>query len=131
MDLFIDRRLRRDLFWFISGETEFFENPSMYPSASHNYRQTVESSVPSDWWVGEKDIWLHAVPPEAGLPLQGFKIHISGTSVTATELLRKVVPVCVEGQAGFKVIANPYMLEMTTCKNYSRGSSGKFMTIYP
>ena len=131
MEIAIDRRLGRDLFWFVQHETDFFEDPSALPSSSPGYRNTLDRLVPSGWKRGESGIWLHAVPSDARLPLQGFKIHVSGTSLTAEELLRRVIPVCVENEVGFKVMADPLMLERTTSKNSSRGASGKFITIYP
>ncbi len=131
MEIAIDRRLGRDLFWFVQHETDFFEDSSTLASESSDYRNILDQLVPPSWKRGESGIWLHAIPSNSQLPLQGFKIHVSGTSVTAEELLRKVVPVCVENEAGFKVMANPLMLERTTSKNSSRGTSGKFITIYP
>jgi serine/threonine protein kinase len=131
MDIAIDRRLGRDLIWFVQNETEFFEDPSALPIDFSEYRNIVERFVPSGWMLGESGIWLHALPSSSTLPVQGFKIHVSATSVTAQELLCRVVPVCVENLVGFKVMASPLMLERTTSKNYSRGAAGKFITIYP
>ena len=131
MDVSIDRRLRRDLFWFMLQDPEFYEEPSIAPSASQQCKQMLAAYLPSDWTVVKQGIWLHAMPSHAALPLQGFKIHISGTSVTAEELIHRVVPICVGNQATFKIMGDPFMIEMTTCKNYSRGASGKFITIYP
>jgi len=130
VDIAIDRKSRYNRFWFLQ-EPEFFEHPFTSSSPLQEYRQIATSLVPSNWRVGVHGIWLHASPSGAWLPLQGFKIHISGTSVTATELLRRVGPVCVENQAAFKVIADPFVLELTTSKHYFRGASGKFITIYP
>jgi class III lanthionine synthetase len=131
MDLEIERRQKRDVFWFVRQDSEFFESLSTSVSASPDYKEILDGCVPSDWRKVHKDVWLQAVPPDETLPLQGFKIHLSGTSPTATELLRRVVPICVSNRAGFKVMANPDLLELTTSKNSSRGASGKFITIYP
>src|SRR5262245_9660404 len=131
MEITIDRKLGRGLAWFIEHGTDFFEDPSALASTSAEYKDILRQLMPSDWKLHEHNIWLHAVPSNAALPLQGFKIHVSGTVVTAEELLRRVVPVCVEHEAAFKVMADPLMLERTTSKNYSREGSGKFITIYP
>jgi serine/threonine protein kinase len=131
MEIAIDRRLGRDLVWFVENDSDFFEDPSTMPSDSSEYGAMLDSLVPSAWKRIESGGWLHAVPSNSTLPLQGFKIHVSGTSVTAEDLLRKVVPACVENEAAFKVLASPLLLERTTSKNYSRGASGKFITIYP
>ncbi|HYR91056.1 MAG TPA: class III lanthionine synthetase LanKC [Terriglobia bacterium] len=131
MEIGIDRRLGRELVWFLQDETDFFEDPSALPSKSDGYRKILHRLVPSDWNLGQSGIWLHAAPPNLRLPLQGFKIHVSGTSVTAEELLHRIAPVCVANTVGFKVIADPLILERMTSKNFSRGASGKFITIYP
>src|SRR5262245_27730660 len=131
MDLSIDRRLKRDLFWYVMQDREFFEDLSVSASDWRDFRDIVEGLVPSDWMLVNKEIWLNVLPPRVQLPLQGVKIHISGTSVTAIEVLRSVIPVCVAHSAGFKVMGDPRILEIATCKNYWRGGSGKFVTVYP
>ena len=113
MEIAIDRRLGRDLFWFVLAESDFFEDPSTLPSNSSVYKDILDRLVPSEWRCGSGGIWLHALPPSLDLSPQGFKIHISGTSVNGEELLARVVPVCVDQEAGFKVIANPRILEQT------------------
>src|SRR5438093_13606111 len=101
MEIAIDRRLGRDLIWYVLHGTDFFEDPSSLPSNSDGYRNILDRLTPSGWKLGQSGIWVNALPPDSRLPLQGFKIHVSGTSVTAEELLRRVVPVCVENEVGF------------------------------
>ncbi len=67
----------------------------------------------------------------ANLPAQGFKIHVSATPANAVELLRLIVPDCVLEQVQFKAIANSALLGIITSKNYDRGSSSKFLVLYP
>jgi serine/threonine protein kinase len=131
MQIAIDRRLDRDVFWLFMQDPEFFGQTLNPPSESHEYREILTGLVPSDWEIRKHHIWLGASPADAESPLQGFKIHLSATSLTAVEVLRRVTPVCVENRAPFKVIADPTALEMMTSKNSSRGASGKFITIYP
>jgi len=131
MELAIDRRQNRELFWFLMHDREFFEDLSASASGWSDFRPAVEEFVPADWMLLGTDIWLNVFPPQAKLPLQGFKIHISATSATATEVLRRVVPIFVANNAGFKIMADPRILEIATCKNYWRGGSGKFVTVYP
>src|SRR5262245_22765440 len=131
MEITIDRRLDRDMFWLFMRDAEFFEQTLNSSSDSDGYKEILTGLVPSDWEIHKYDIWLGVSPADAKSPLQGFKIHVSATSVTAMEILRRVTPVCVECRAPFKVIADPLILEMMTSKNCTRGASGKFITIYP
>jgi serine/threonine protein kinase len=131
MDIRIDRRLDRDMFWLFMRDAEFFEQTINSSSESHEYKDILTNLIPLNWEIGKHDIFLCASPTGVELPLQGFKIHVSATSVTAMEVLRRVIPVCVDHRAPFKAIADPLMLEMMTSKNCARGASGKFMTIYP
>lgn len=131
MDLAIERKQRHDAFWFVLEDGDFFENLTRSVLVSPDYQEILDSYVPPDWKRVHSDVWLQAVPSDETLPPQGFKIHLSGTSPTAIELLHRVVPICVAQRAGFKVMANPDLLELTTSKNSSRGASGKFITIYP
>lgn len=129
MELTIDRRQNRDLFWYLVQDPEFFEDLS--GSGSRDFIQIIERLVPPHWRLQPAQMWFHVFPPEGKLPLQGFKIHLAATSATATELLLRVVPVCTANNAAFKIMADPLILEVATCKNYSRGGSGKFITVYP
>jgi serine/threonine protein kinase len=131
MELAIDRRQNRELFWFLMQDREFFDDLSLSASGWRDFRGVVEGFIPSDWMLLGTDIWLNVFPPKVKLPFQGFKIHISATSATATEVLRRVVPIFVASNAGFKIMADPRILEIATCKNYWRGGSGKFVTVYP
>ena len=76
-------------------------------------------------------IWYHVVGPAGDLPDQGFKIHLSATSRTAEDLLRRALPLCVDAGVAFKVLVDAFIVDFTNSKNYSRASSGKFITIYP
>jgi serine/threonine protein kinase len=131
MEPTIERRQRRELFWYVMRDSDFFENLSTGVTVSDEYQGILDSVIPPDWRVTHEGVWLHVHPPAIALPPQGFKIHVSGTSPTASEILRRVAPICVAHDAAFKLTADPLLLELTTSKNSSRGSSGKFITIYP
>src|SRR5690606_18982559 len=120
-----------DMFWLYMRDAEFFEQTLDSSSESHEYKDILKGLIPRDWEFGRHEIWLWATPRDVSLPPQGFKIHVSATSMTAADALRKVAPVCVSHGAPFKAIADPMVVEMMTSKNCGRGGSGKFMTIYP
>ncbi|MFB6817575.1 hypothetical protein ACFCV8_23810 [Streptomyces sp. NPDC056347] len=62
---------------------------------------------------------------------QGFKIHVSAAPTLALNVLDAVVPVCVADSVEFKIAGDPEFHTMLDGKQYERGASGKFMTIYP
>ena len=96
MDVAIDRRLRRDLFWFILQDPEFYDEPRPAPAAVQHHRKMIAGCVPSDWAVGQEGIWLHAIPPAASLPLQGFKL----LSVVLAPVLPKLAEDAAKGLFG-------------------------------
>jgi len=131
MEPTIERRQRRELFWYVMRDSDFFEDVSTGVTVSDEYQGILDDVIPSDWKITQQGIWLHASPSAAVVPNQGFKIHVSGTSVTAPDVLRRVAPICVAHEAAFKITAEPFLLELTTSKNCSRGAAGKFITVYP
>src|SRR5438876_3716245 len=123
MEPTIDRRQNGDsLFWYVVQDRDFFDD--LGSTGSRDFRQVLEGLVPEGWRMQTTGIWLHVYPSRVNLPVQGFKIHVSATSVTAPEVLRRVVPVCIANGTAFKIMADPRILEFATCKNYWSGGSG-------
>ncbi|MFE5871745.1 hypothetical protein ACFQ6V_24295 [Streptomyces roseifaciens] len=94
--------------------------------------------LPESWRLERGDVWLHALPgpgpdpgPGPAEVTQGFKIHVSATTACAPLLLELVVPVCVRERVAFKIAGDPALLDLLNSKLQARGSSGKFMTLYP
>src|SRR5438552_10550235 len=88
MESTIDRRQSGDsLFWYVIQDREFFED--FGATGSREFRQIIENLAPPDWALYQTGIWLHVLPQPITLPRQGFKIHISATAASATEVLRK------------------------------------------
>ncbi|EQD27928.1 membrane translocator, partial [mine drainage metagenome] len=56
---------------------------------------------------------------------------MSGTIINAKNILRRVAPVLRKHTVQFKVISNAAILSFINSKNFSRVSSGKFITVYP
>ncbi|WP_190022444.1 class III lanthionine synthetase LanKC N-terminal domain-containing protein [Streptomyces hiroshimensis] len=99
------------------------------------YRSLLRERLPDSWRLERGDVWLHALPPDADTNAvavaQGFKIHVSATTACAPQLLELVVPVCVRERVAFKAAGDPALLDLLNSKLQARGSSGKFMTLYP
>lgn len=127
----IERRLKWDLFNFVFVDRDHYEDLGRYVPARSDYRPLIEPHLSDDWRLVRESIWYHAAPPASEVPEQGFKIHVSATSQTAPDMLRRVVPLCRDAGVPFKAIVDASMLDFTNCKSYSRVSSGKFLTLYP
>ena len=119
-----------DLRSFTFSDPYFYEPLDSY-RAHRDYYDAVRAILPEDWTVRRDGIWLGAHPPRHTLPPQGFKIHVSATASTAVDVIRRVVPLLVEDCVPFKTAADPNLLRYLNSKRAARGSSGKFMTIYP
>jgi serine/threonine protein kinase len=120
----------RELAGFTVVSPEFFESLSAH-KISPAYQDLLVSLLPADWSLQRHNIWLMVNPPVVATPAQGFKIHASATTSNAAKIIRAVVPACVSENAAFKVVADPALLTFVGSKNYGRGASSKFVTIYP
>jgi hypothetical protein len=70
-------------------------------------------------------------PERLRLPSQGWKIHASARLDSAPEILSAVWDYCIPERMAFKFIAGPDLLFLRNLKYAHRGSSGKFVTLYP
>ncbi|HYR09513.1 MAG TPA: class III lanthionine synthetase LanKC [Longimicrobium sp.] len=120
----------RELNSFVYVDPEHFESLGRL-RIRPDYLDRLRLLLPESWRLFRQDIWLMAECPDVELPVQGFKIHVSGTLANAEQVLDRVVPACVAARAQFKAVADPMLLSVVGSKNYGRGSSSKFLTIYP
>lgn len=127
----IDRSAGREIASFCLLSESYYESLNTYTPRSLEYKRLLDSHLPFGWVVRHEKLWYHVFPPNSALPLQGFKIHLAATSLSAEALLTRTVPLLVARHASFKVVVDPFMLDFVNSKNFSRGSSGKFLTIYP
>ena len=56
---------------------------------------------------------------------------MSATSHTSVDVLRRVLPVLRDAGARFKYLMDPAAVRECNSKTFARGSSGKFVTVYP
>lgn len=89
--------------------------------------------VESGWGVAFDSFWCTVRPPGnlAGLPAQGWKIHVSAASTVAAEVLSAVAGVVADNPCVFKFAADRERLHQINSRNSERGSAGKFITLYP
>ncbi len=88
-------------------------------------------AVPPGWERTELGDWLVHRPEDAYLPPQGWKIHVSACLDNADDVLSSVQEYCVRHRVAFKFLRDKHALLLANAKYAHRGSSGKFVTIYP
>lgn len=114
---------------FTFASREFFETIDRYPIALA-YVDHLKGLLPDGWTLHRHGVWVGATNGADGAT-QGFKIHVSSVPKHATRVLDLVVPECVRNGVSFKIAGDPNLLNFLNSKRYSRGHSGKFMTLYP
>lgn len=65
------------------------------------------------------------------LPAQGWKIHISANHRNVDEVAATAIAYLTEHEIDFKIALDLNIFEMLNSKGMSRGSGGKFVTVYP
>ncbi|MDP9792403.1 serine/threonine protein kinase [Catenuloplanes nepalensis] len=110
-------------------------DPLFYDALTNTKARTTEYGeeliLPAGWKRGAQDDWTVVGPDEDALPAQGWKVHISARREDAAEVLALVWDYCTARGIAFKFLRGPQMLLMRNSKYAGRGSSGKFVTIYP
>lgn len=87
--------------------------------------------VPEGWTAGERDNWHVRRPIGGAFPAQGWKVHVSACLDNAERVLAAVADYCLDRRIAFKFLRSLDVLLLANAKYANRGSSGKFVTIYP
>lgn len=106
----------------------FYEAP---PASEEHYFSVAPSLSESDWIRTAGDPWVSFLPRDVEFPAQGWKIHCSATLENASRLLETVSDYCFNQRLPFKFLRSREKLFASNSKFANRGSSGKFITIYP
>ncbi|MET9828165.1 class III lanthionine synthetase LanKC [Streptomyces sp. NPDC006385] len=110
-------------------------HPRFYDTPTHGrtrgrFRQT-SRPAPASWTREELGDWVVWRPVGAAFPPQGWKIHVSACLDNAQEVLDAVWDHCVPRRIAFKFLPDKETLFLANAKYAHRGSSGKFVTVYP
>ncbi|ADO74919.1 class III lanthionine synthetase LanKC [Stigmatella aurantiaca] len=128
----IERRAKRDIFFFTLTDPERYESLEDYRSTSTEFRDLVRGLLPAGWKMDYRQgTWCPVFPPEDKTPDEGFKIHASTKHENAQQLLRAAVPLFVEEGVAFKFVVDEDILDFTNESARGRGGCGKFITAYP
>ena len=121
---------------FCFADPVFYDSPTAVPSGDHLSGDSIgfaiaRGPVPEGWERHDLEDWLVYMPEDARLPPQGWKIHASACLDNAGAILAAVWDYCIPRRVPFKFIRNLDFLLFRNGKYAHRGSSGKFVTIYP
>lgn len=110
-------------------------DPLFYDSMSGHTRgeafEAARRPVPEGWQRRFLDNWVVMNPVGATVPSQGWKIHASACIDNAERILETVWSYCVPRRITFKFLISRNVVHLHNAKYAPRGSSGKFVTIYP
>ncbi|MFD8749945.1 class III lanthionine synthetase LanKC [Kitasatospora sp. NPDC059577] len=107
----------------------FYDSPVRWATLDE-FPAAVEPA-PSGWTRNTREVWVGFQPVDLRLPEQGWKIHVSARMDNAPRILDLVRAHCFEHRVPFKFLRSPALVQTQNAKYAPRGSSGKFMTLYP
>ena len=112
------------------NDARWFETSERYsPDGAH--LAVYRASMPDGWRLRRRGLWFIAEAPGVPMARQGFKLHVSAPVGQTVEVLRRCLPVMRDAGVHFKFLLDPWANQVTSKKSWSRGSSGKFITVYP
>lgn len=82
------------------------------------------------WKIVAGDFWTHVQPPQGRSRVQGWKLHISATPLSAPLVLARSAEVLLRRGCAFKFAGTIGRVEELVSHLYDRGGGGKFITIY-
>ncbi|MFI0206814.1 MULTISPECIES: class IV lanthionine synthetase LanL [Streptomyces] len=85
----------------------------------------------TEWALDSVGFWSRATPSGLNRREQGWKLHLSATPLSAPIVLSRVVEVISQNPCAFKFASSLGKVESLVHTRCARGSSGKFITIYP
>ena len=115
---------------YASRQRRWFETIAHY-NPNDEFSSIFYELAPDGWRISKEAIWFVALPPDARLADQGWKIHVSAPTRDAQRVLRKALPVLFEKGVHFKFAADIWLTGEINSKLWPREASGKFLTVYP
>ena len=109
----------------------------MHVAGPSTFRNIIEAAVgDGNWRVSPPDAsnqtWISVFNPSSPRPPeQGWKLHVSAATASATDVLRAVLPALLGEGVTFKVAQSPTVLDSLNHGDGGLSQVGKFVTIYP
>jgi serine/threonine protein kinase len=123
-----------DKFIYTLSDALFYEPFEAHYKPSGEYFAVVTlllKDLAGDWEIKDEGYWFHVHPREYALPAQGWKIHVSATLGNGADILRRTAIIALANCVPFKFALDRNILSLMSSKKWDRGSSGKFITLYP
>jgi hypothetical protein len=83
------------------------------------------------WTLERRDGWTLLTPAVLVARVQGWKLHVAATILSAAHVLARCLPVLVDAGVQFKFASTRDDLTLLNDLRVPRGRSGKFLTVYP
>ncbi|MET0494449.1 MAG: class IV lanthionine synthetase LanL [Actinoplanes sp.] len=93
--------------------------------------RSVLSRHGDDWRVEPGDFWCYARPAGRGARLQGWKLHVSATMLSAPLVLAACAEILARHRCSFKFAGTLGRVRELGSRHVARGGGGKFLTAYP
>jgi len=123
-----------DKFMYTLSNELFYEPFETHYEPTREYISLIEDLLPdfaSDWFPTRDGFWFHIHPEQFALPDQGWKVHVSATLSNGASILKRVAKIALANKVPFKFVIDRNILSLISSKQWNRGSSGKFVTLYP
>lgn len=124
--------------FYLGSDERFYEPNYAHYIPAEDFIAIVTPLIedsPFDWVVHRADVWTHIMPDTDSsiykLPNQGWKVHVSATNLNCKEILEAVAKLAISSCIQFKFANDVDTLRLMTSKRWTRGGSGKFITVYP
>ena len=85
----------------------------------------------NDWQIKPGEFWCHVRLPDAPPRIQGWKLHVSATPLSAPLVLAQTADVLASHRVPFKFAGTLARVAELCSRRTDRGSGGKFITVYP
>lgn len=114
------------------ADPDFYETPTrLRADAGGGDFELARREPPAGWERSFKGDWVVFRPAGVELAAQGWKIHVSARVDNCAEILAATWRHCLARRVPFKFLRGPHIVRTHNLKYMPRGSSGKFVTIYP
>ncbi|MGW1072081.1 class III lanthionine synthetase LanKC N-terminal domain-containing protein [Streptomyces sp. NPDC002537] len=86
---------------------------------------------PHEWRIRTGDFWCHVRLPEAPSRIQGWKLRVSATPLSAPLVLAQTAEILAAHRCPFKFAGTLARVAELCSRGTGRSSGGKFVTVYP
>jgi serine/threonine protein kinase len=117
---------------FCIADPDFYDTPTRLTEGHGGGDfELAASALPAGWQREFMGDWSVLRPVGHDMAAQGWKVHVSARVDNAATILDRTWEYCREREIPFKFLRGQHIVRTHNLKYMPRGSSGKFITIYP